>query len=730
MDFYVSGMHCASCAANIQRKLAKTEGVEAARVNYSNEQAYVSYDPKKVSADTIASAVRSLGYAAHTSESDAEDLMERDHAVHEARLTQKLLVGAVCSALLLIGAMVPFAPALLQHPLAMLLLATPVQLWLGKDFYKSAWSAAKNRTTNMDTLVALGTSVAYGYSVAAVVFSKYFESAGIPMHVYFETASVILTLIVLGKYLEVRAKGQASAAIKELLQLQPTVAHVRKDGSWQDVAIEAIEAGDVLLVKPGEKIPVDGVIHSGASAVDESMLTGENMPAEKRAGDIVYAATVNTLGSFEMEARAVGGRTKLSQIIRMVREAQGSHPPIQKLVDTISAYFVPIVIGLSAVTFVLWFTVGPEPRLPRALVSMISVLIIACPCALGLATPMSLMVGIGRGARSGILIRNAEALERANETTLVVLDKTGTLTEGKPSVSAYASAETLRTAASLEQHSEHPLAGAVLAKAHELSMELDPVDHFTAIAGKGVRGTIHGAEWFLGSHEFIREKGIPVTPEQGAEITGHEARGETVLALAEGKTYRGSIAITDRIKAESPSAVSQLVRMGIEPVMMTGDNSTAANTIAMRVGIRNWRARVRPEDKASFIRQSQFEGDVVAMAGDGINDAPALALADIGIAMGGGTDIAMESAGVTLLRGDVSLIPKALRLAKVTMRNIKQNLAWAFGYNVLLIPVAMGALYPLTGMQLNPMLASFAMAFSSVSVVMNALRLKTITIET
>ncbi|PIS41378.1 MAG: copper-translocating P-type ATPase [Candidatus Kerfeldbacteria bacterium CG08_land_8_20_14_0_20_42_7] len=728
INFYVSGMHCSSCASNIQRRLKKTDGVSEASVNYANEQAYVSYNPNEVSIKTVGQVVNSLGYKARVNEKNADDLLEKDRSKRLHALKVRLLFGVLVSFLLLLGSMLPSSPAFLQNMYVMLILATPVQIWLGKDFYASAWSAIKNKTTNMDTLVALGTSVAFGYSLVVIIFSEYFSSYGLTQHVYFETSATILTLILLGKFLETRAKGQASAAIKKLLTLQPTVAHIRKHEEWIDVSIDQVVSGDVLLVKPGEKIAVDGMVVNGMSTVNESMLTGESVPVEKKDGDEVFAATINSFGSFEMRATHVGQATKISHIIRMVREAQGSRPPIQKLVDSISSYFVPIVIGLSIVTFFIWFLVGPDPKLPHALVSMISVLIIACPCALGLATPTSLTVGIGRGAQLGILIKNSEALEVANKISLVVLDKTGTLTQGEPSVTYVSSTETAQIAYSLEQKSEHPLAYAIVREAKEKKIQASEVIDFTAIIGRGVQGNISGEQYFLGSHEFIKEQGVKISNDQIKEIEEYESKGETVLQLARKNQFIGVISIADEVKSEARQAIKKLSALGVTSVMLTGDNPKTAESIANTVGIVEWKARVRPEGKAEYIKEAQRNHKIVGMIGDGINDAPALAQANVGIAMGSGTDIAMESAGITLLHGDVSLVPQAIKLAKKTMHNIIQNLIWAFGYNIILIPVAMGALYPVFGIQMNPMLASAAMALSSVSVVTNALRLKKISL--
>jgi heavy metal translocating P-type ATPase len=723
---------------NIQRKLKKADGVQEASVNYANEQAYLDYDPKIIDKQKIAEIVTSLGYKAILDKEKEEEIAEHEHEEKLKSLKQKIVFGGILSLGLIIGAMLPGAPDFLMNRWVMLAMATPIQIWLGSGFYRSAWSALKNRTTNMDTLVALGTSVAYGYSLVVLLFTKYLTDKGIDDHIYFETSAAILTLVLLGKFLESRAKGKASDAIKKLLQLQPQIAHVKKDNKWEDVPVNSINIGDILMVKPGEKIPIDGSIISGSSAVNESMLTGESMPVEKQSGDSVFAATINSSGAFEMEARQIGEKTRLSQIINMVRQAQGSKPPIQKLVDKISSYFVPIVIGLSIITFVIWIIFGPDPKLPNALVSMISVLIIACPCALGLATPTSLTVAIGRGARDGILIKNAEMLEAAKKVSVVIFDKTGTLTVGKPEVNNVAFVPELEhkqkdLALSLvmtaEEQSQHPLAKAIVNYLAGLgTQKAQKTEYFEDLPGRGIAATINGSEILIGTAKLMHERNMSDPSKITQIASDQQTNYGTLVFVAINNEVIIRFNISDTPKENSASAISQLRAMKIHPVMITGDNYNVAQTIANTLHIDKFSAEVLPEDKEQEVKKRKDQGAVVAMVGDGVNDAPALAVADIGIAMGEGTDVAIESAGITLLRGDLLLVPRALKLARVTMNNIRQNLLWAFGYNILLIPVAMGILFPFFGIRLNPMLASMAMAFSSISVVTNALRLKTITL--
>ena len=734
--FHVSGMHCASCAVSISRSLEAVPGVTSANVNYANEQATVEHS-EACKLEDLTNAVEGVGYkAVMGSEIESqEDLVEKEKAKELQQLKTKLSWSTFFTILLLIGVMLPFAPSILKNYWVMLIFATPVQFWVGGQYYKSTFSGLKNRTANMDTLIAIGTSVAYFYSVFVVFFESLLLNFGIEPHVYFETSATIITLILLGKYLEMRAKGQTSEAIKKLLGLQAKTARVLRDGKEVEVPIEQIVVGDILIVKPGEKIPVDGVITKGESSVDESMVTGESIPVRKGIESSVIGATINKSGAFEMKATKVGSETMLSQIIDMVKQAQGSRAPIQKLVDTVSSYFVPVVLMLSVVTFLLWFNFGPAPATAFALVSMINVLIIACPCALGLATPTSIMVGTGKGAQNGILIKNAESLEIANKVNYVVFDKTGTLTKGEPEVQRLEFAEGVEDKdyissliLSIEKNSHHPLAEAVVKFLEKEQARVLDVTGFEDVSGLGVKASVDGHTVLIGTQKLMHQENVTEVSELSNLSNDLRDMAQTVSFVAVDAKVVALLGISDSIKESSKETVGTLKHMGIIPVMLTGDNSVTAEAIAKELGIEEVLAEVLPEDKANKIKelQAQNEKSVVAMVGDGINDAPALATADIGIAMGSGTDVAIESAGITLLRGDISLVPKSIDLSKSTMKNIRQNLAWAFGYNIILIPVAMGVLYPVLGILLNPMLASAAMAFSSISVVMNALRLKRI----
>lgn len=750
ITFPISGMHCASCAVNVQRKLNKIQGVKEATVNYANEHAMVEYDEEQCATKNISDSVGSLGYKAHLNSNDKDDVIAVERTKELKLLKRKLLVSGVFTVLLLIGAMIPFSPLILKNMWVMWLFATPVQFWAGGQYYKSAWSGLKNRTANMDTLIALGTSVAYFFSVAIVLFMSYFHSIGIEGHVYFEVSATIITLILLGKYLELRAKGQTSDAIKKLFDLQAKTARVIRNGKEMNLLLEEIVKGDHLIVRPGEKIPVDGIIVKGETAIDESMVTGESLPVEKKQGDTVIGSTVNQSGAFEMTAEKVGSDTLLAQIIELVKQAQGSRAPIQRLTDQVSSVFVPIVIIISLVTFMLWFNLGPEPQFIRALISMISVLIIACPCALGLATPTSLMVGIGKGAEHGILVKDAEALEVASKVTTVILDKTGTLTEGKPTVQEFMIIEDLdvnmkkngitplpKTSAndfvkslvlSAEKQSHHPLATAVV-KYLENKISVYDVEKLTDLSGRGIEAKIKGYVVRIGTQRMLEENQIELDTKLQNQAQQWREKAWTVSYVSINDLNIGAVAIADSLKPTALATITLLKKMGITPIMMTGDNLQTAQAIAKQVGIDQVMAEVLPQDKEATVKGLKGQGKIVAMVGDGINDAPALASADVGMAMGGGTDIAIESAGVTLLRSDIALVPQAIQLSKKTMRNIKENLLWAFGYNIILIPVAMGILYPVLGIQLNPMLASAAMALSSVSVVVNALQLKKITLQ-
>ena len=615
-----------------------------------------------------------------------------------------------------------------------LLLATPVVLWGGWPFFVRGWQSVVNRSLNMFTLIGLGVGVAYAYSVVATVapgiFPRAFRGEGGEVDVYFEAAAVIVALVLLGQVLELRARSQTGAAIKALLGLAPkTARRVGKDGSEEDVPLDQVQPGDLLRVRPGEKVPVDGTVVEGASAIDESMVTGEPIPVEKGPGDRVIGATINGTGAMIMRAERVGAETLLAQIVRMVSAAQRSRAPIQKLVDVVAGYFVPAVVGIAAITFVVWGLLGPEPRFAHGLINAIAVLIIACPCALGLATPMSIMVATGKGATAGVLFKNAEAIEVLRKVDTLVVDKTGTLTEGKPKLVTVAPAEgwteegLLRLAASLERGSEHPLAAAIVAGAAEHGVELTEAEDFTSTTGKGVAGRVDGRQVILGNRRMLEAVAVdPGELADRAEVMRKE--GQTVMFVAVDGSPAGLLGVADPIKETTPEAIRALHGEGIRVVMLTGDSRTTAEAVARKLGIDDVVAEVLPEQKAQSVERLQSEGRVVAMAGDGINDAPALAQAQVGIAMGTGTDVAMESAGVTLVKGDLGGIVRARRLSRATMRNIKQNLLFAFGYNALGVPIAAGVLYPAFGLLLSPIIAAAAMSFSSVSVVANALRLR------
>lgn len=616
-----------------------------------------------------------------------------------------------------------------------LVLATPIVLWGGWRFFERAWQSILHRSSNMFTLIAMGTGAAYGLSVVAVLFPEIFpssfQSEGGRVGVYFEVAAIIITLVLLGQVLELKARSQTSSAIKALLGLRPKTARiVRTNGDEEDILLEQIQLGDRLRVRPGEKVPVDGMVLEGSSSIDESVITGEPMPVEKEAGSKVTGATVNGTGSFVMKAERIGKDTLLAQIVKMVSEAQRSRAPIQRLADLVSAYFVPAVILIAVITFILWAWAGPEPRLAHALVNAIAVLIIACPCALGLATPMSIMVGTGRGAMAGVLIKNAEALETFEKIDTVVVDKTGTLTEGKPKLisimtSGFSEDEILILAASLEKHSEHPLAGAVVHAAKEKHLPFKEVKDFKYEKGKGITGFIESKQVWIGSAKIMEEQRIDISHFTG-RIDPLRAEGQSVVLIAVDGKAAGFLSIADPIKESTFAAIKLLHSERVKIVMLTGDNRQTAEAVAKKIGIDEVQAEVLPEDKEKHIRKLQEGGHKVAMAGDGINDAPALARADVGIAMGTGTDVAMESAGIVLVKGDLGGIAKARKLSRATLRNIRQNLFFAFIYNILGVPIAAGILYPMIGLLLNPVIASAAMTLSSMSVIGNALRLRTV----
>jgi Cu+-exporting ATPase len=611
-------------------------------------------------------------------------------------------------------------------------ISTPIVLWSGWPFFEKAWYSLVNRSLNMFSLIALGVGAAYFYSAIAVVFPNLFPDSFKEkgeLFVYFEAASVITVLVILGQVLELKAKSQTSQAIKALLGRAAKTAHLLVNGQEQEVSIDQVKVGDILRVKPGEKIPVDGVVTEGSSFVDESMITGEPIPVEKKAEDNVTGSTINQTGSFLMEAERVGSETLLARIVQMVSEAQRSKAPIQKLADTISGYFVPVVVLVAIITFIVWASIGPEPRFVFALVNAVAVLIIACPCALGLATPMSIMVGVGRGAEMGVLIKNAEALERLEKVNTVMMDKTGTLTEGKPRITQIVASsdwqenDLLRLAASVEKNSEHPLALAIVQGAQERSLTIPEVDQFNSVTGGGVTGIVEGKKVFVGKPNLMEENHITGIASLQAQAKEAQEQAQTAIFVAiDGKAI-GFIVVADPIKASTSKAIEDLHQLGIKVIMLTGDNEYTAKAVAKKLNIDEVHAGVNPKDKNILVQQLKNEKQIVAMAGDGINDSPALAAADVGIAMGTGTDVAMESAGVTLVKGDLNGIVRAITLSRATMRNIRQNLFFAFIYNLAGIPIAAGILFPLTGLLLNPIIASAAMAFSSVSVILNALRL-------
>lgn len=731
----IQGMTCASCVEKVERALNSTAGVIRASVNFATEQATVEYIPGQATIAELKRSVEGAGYKV-LEVAPEEDLLEKEEKERRKSylaLRNKVLISALLSIPIFMGSFpewFPFIPKILQNKLILLILTLPVQFWAGKQFYKGAIAAARHLTTDMNTLIAVGTSAAFGYSVIAAFFPNFFEARGLKADVYFDTAAVIITLILLGRLLEMRAKGQTSEAIKKLIGLQAKTARIIRNGKEEDILIEDVAAGDIIIVRPGEKIPVDGVIVDGYSSVDESMITGESIPLEKKSGDEVIGATINKTGSFKFRATKVGKETALAQIIKLVQEAQGSKPPIARLADVIASYFVPAVIIISVITFIVWYMFGPEPSFTYALLNFVAVLIIACPCALGLATPTSVMVGTGKGAMNGILFRSGEALETAHKLNAVILDKTGTLTKGEPSVtdiltrnSQLATHQLLFYAASAEKGSEHPLGEAIVKKAKEMNIVLVDAERFNAIPGHGLEAKIQGKEVLLGNLKLMRDRGIKLNGlEKEAERLSDE--GKTPMFLAVDKKAAGIIAVADTLKPDSKAAVDSLHRLGLEVIMITGDNKRTAEAIARQVGIERVLSEVLPEDKARHVKMLQAEGKKAAMVGDGINDAPALAQADIGIAIGTGTDVAMEASDITLISGDLRGIVTAIALSKATIRNIKQNLFWAFFYNISLIPVAAGILYPFFGILLDPMIAAGAMGLSSVSVVSNALRLR------
>lgn len=732
--FDIEGMHCASCVNNIETKLLELPGVLESNVNLTTNSADVKLIQDTVQSQDVIEAISNAGYKAMPKEDDQKP--EDDSSDKEFQtLRKKFIVAVSLAVLIFIGSMQSWFPGLRDVPsnfmhFILFFLTLPVLFYAGWQFYQGAWNRMKYFAADMNTLIAVGTGAAFLYSSLATFLPSLFVSAGQTPDVYFDTAAVIVALILLGRTLEARAKGKTTQAIKRLIGLQPKTARVLRNNNEVDIPITEVVVGDIILVRPGEKIPVDGELVEGNSSVDESMITGESFPAEKKVGDSVVGATMNKSGSFRFLATKIGKDTVLAQIIKLVQEAQGSKAPIQRFADLIASYFVPVVIVIALITFFIWFVLGPEPNLTRALLSFVAVLIIACPCALGLATPTAIMVGSGKGAELGILIKDGASLEKIHKVDTIVLDKTGTITVGEPEVTEIkvTGDETeqtlLQLAASVEAKSEHPLAEAIVSYTKSREIPLLPVDHFNAVSGFGVEAKIDGDRVLIGNQKLLESHNVPVDGQfQSSEQSNNP--GQTSVLISVNDKVIGIISLADPVKEGSKEATRLLRKMGNEVIMLTGDNQKAAAKIADQINLSSFIAEVLPDQKASEIKKLQEQGKIVAMVGDGINDAPALAQSDIGIAIGSGTDVAIESADVTLMKSDLRDVVSAIRLSTTTMSTIKQNLFWAFIYNILGIPIAAGILYPFFGITLSPIIASAAMAMSSVSVVTNSLRLRT-----
>lgn len=725
--FPVLNMHCAGCVNNVEKTVRKLAGVIEASVNFATNTLTVSYENDKLTAGEIRAAVLAAGYDLIIEEDRKEERQEEEQHEHYLHLKRKVI-----GAWILAVPMLVFSMVLMHMPFSneiQLLLTLPVMVFFGGTFFTGAWKQARMKRSNMDTLVALSTSIAFLFSVFNTFFPEFWYARGLEPHVYYEASVVIIAFVLTGKWMEERAKGNTSAAIRKLMGMQPKTARVLRNGVEEEVMIEQLQVGDRVVVRPGEQIPVDGELSEGSSYVDESMISGEPIPAEKKKGDKVLAGTINQRGSFIIRALQVGRETVLARIIYMVQEAQGSKAPVQRIVDRITGVFVPVVLGIAVLTLVLWIVMGGSEYISYGILSAVSVLVIACPCALGLATPTALMVGIGKAASQHILIKDAVALEQIRKVNVVVLDKTGTLTEGHPTATGWLWAQTQEThfkevLLSAELKSEHPLAGAIVAVLQE-EEKIQPatLDHFESITGKGIKVSYKGDIYWVGSHKLLKDFNANMTDTMGEMLVQYESEGNGMIYFGRTDELLAIIAVSDPIKSTSAEAVKELKRQGIEICMLTGDGQRTALAVSSQLGIDRFVADALPDDKAEFIRELQLQGKKVAMVGDGINDSQALALADVSIAMGKGTDIAMDVAMVTLMTSDLLLLPKAFELSKQTVRLIHQNLFWAFIYNLIGIPIAAGILFPFNGLLLNPMLASAAMAFSSVSVVLNSLSL-------
>ena len=727
--FPVTGMTCAGCASSVESILSHTEGVANASVNFASSSVLVAYDNKALSPADLQNALRSVGYDLIVDAEDPQEAQQELQQQHYQQAKRRTLGAALLTLPVFILGM--FVMDWMPGRWISLALSIPVLFWFGRSFFVNAWKQAKHGKANMDTLVALSTGIAFLFSLFNTVFPEFWLERGLEPHVYYEAATVIITFISLGKLLEERAKSNTSSAIKKLMGLQPKTLKVIRDGQEVEMPIASVQVGDTIVVRPGEKIPVDGKVSEGSSYVDESMITGEPVPVEKTSGEKVFAGTVNQKGSFRFVAEKVGSETLLSHIIKQVQEAQGSKAPVQKLVDKIAGVFVPVVLGLAVLTFVVWMLVGGEDAFTHALLTSISVLVIACPCALGLATPTAIMVGVGRGAENNILIKDAESLELGYKVNAVVLDKTGTITEGKPVVTDMqwtneAQAPLWKSVLlALESPSEHPLAEAVVARLKEEGIRPATVSNFNSLTGRGVQANGEdGTTYYVGNRKLLDEHSIILSDTLQRRAEELQQQAKTVVFLADETNVLGVLAIADKIKDSSQAAIKALQDRDITVYMLTGDNEQTARAVAQQVGLTDFRAEVLPSDKADFVKELQQQGKVVAMVGDGINDSQALAQADVSVAMGKGSDIAMDVAKMTFITSDLQSIPKALNLSRKTVRGIRQNLFWAFIYNLIGIPIAAGVLYPINGFLLDPMIAGAAMAFSSVSVVANSLRLR------
>jgi len=729
----VTGMNCAACASRVEKSISRVRGVSRANVNFANSKAFVEYTPSVTDREDIKKAVEKAGYGV------GEELAgEEKENVHEEQVRKfnqlkvKLAAGILLAVVIFLGSApewFPWVPSFLNNYFVLWALATPVQFWIGWPFYKGTWNALKHKAADMNTLIAVGSSAAYLYSAAAFLFPSFFVSGGLKPQVYFDTSSMIIVIIILGRMLEARAKKQTSEAVRKLMDLKPKTARVIRDGKRIDLPVDQVREGEEIQIRPGERVPVDGIVVHGSSTVDESMITGESLPVIKKKGDEVIGATINKTGSFRFKATKVGRDTALAQIIKMVQQAQGSKAPIQRLADVVAGYFVSIVLGIAGVTFGVWAVFGPEPAMTFAVLNFVAVLIIACPCAMGLATPTAIMVGTGKGAENGVLIKGGETLETAYKINTIVFDKTGTITKGKPEVkdvipaSPVSEKKLLFYAASAELSSEHPLGEALIKEAEKKKIFLSHPNEFQAFEALGIEAEVEGKKVLLGTKKFLRERDINLD-ELEDQAVNLAAQGKTLVFTAVDGKALGLISVADSLKSDARESIKKLKERGMEVVMVTGDHQKTAQAVAHKAGIEKVISEVRPEDKVKTIQTLQKQGKKVAMVGDGINDAPALAQADIGIAIGSGTDVAKEASDVTLIKGGLGGVLHAVELSQKTIRTIKQNLFWAFFYNSVGIPIAAGVLYPFFGILLSPIIAAAAMTFSSVSVVLNSLRLK------